>query len=112
MNWQLFRLLRLALFLTFLAASVHVVTASVSRIKVDPSTADSLLIILKGSESLHSNLVAEKSDEKKIKTDASQIMQLVKVAIKTAKDKEPAENFLHLEKILLSTESRLQDFLN
>ncbi len=85
-----------------------------SRIKIDPNTAKSLQIILKGSESLHSNLVTEttKRDHKKIKEDAAQIIQLLKVAIKTAKEKEPAENLIHLEKILMSTEGRLQDFLS
>ncbi len=109
------RRLSLFVFVFFCSFGTGVVAASInSRIKVDSLTAKSLLIILRGSESLHTNLVVEaaKRDSKKIKTDASQLVQLVKVALKTAREKEPAENLIHLEKILISTEARLQDYLN
>jgi len=88
--------------------------ANSNRIKIDASTASSLLIVLKGSESFHTNLVdtVTKKDTKKIKQDAAQLSQLVKVALRTAREKEPAENLMHLEKILLSADGRLQDFIN
>ncbi len=106
---------RTYLFLTLLTFGTFVATAAInSRIKVDESTAKSLSAILKGSDSLHSNLVMEvaKRDSKRVRDDAIQLIQAVRTALKIARGKEPAENLIHLEKILMSMEGRLQDFLS
>jgi hypothetical protein len=106
---------RTYLFFTLLTFGTCVVAAAINtRIKVDESTAKSLSAILKGSDSLHSNLVVDvaKRDHKKVREDAIQLIQAVRTALKTARGKEPAENLIHLEKILMSMEGRLQDFLS
>ncbi len=103
-----------ALILSFSIGACVAEAAVNTRIKVDESTAKSLGAILKGSENLHSNLVVEpaKRDGKKVREDAIQLIQAVRSALKTARGKEPAENLIHLEKVLMSMEGRLQDYLS
>jgi len=84
--------------------------SATSKMKLSKPVASSLLVVLQGSDALHTSLFAK--DEKKVQENILQLVKTLEITQAVSTRSENAETLVHLEKILTTTKNRLRDVQN